>query len=140
MSTESNKAASRRFAELFNANQLDTIRDELFTAESVIHFPGMPPINVDAFKQVGQMFRAGFPDLVIKVVDQIAEGDRVATHVASTGTHTGTFQGIPATGKSVRIEGISIERYRDGRVAERWDQLDLMGLMQQIDAIPMPQG
>ena len=48
MSTESNTAASRRFTELFNANELDTIRDELFTADSVIHFPGMPPMNIDA--------------------------------------------------------------------------------------------
>jgi steroid delta-isomerase-like uncharacterized protein len=139
MSTETNKAAARRFQELFSANQLDAIRDELFTAESVIHFPGLPPLNIEAFKQVGQMFRAGFPDMVITVVDQIAEGDKVATRIASTGTHTGTFQGIPASGRPIHIEGVVIERYRDGRIVERWDQFDALGLMQQIGAIPMPQ-
>lgn len=139
MSTESNKALSRRFQELFNANQLDAIRDELFTAESVIHFPGLPPMDIEAFKQVGMMFRQGFPDLVITVVDQIAEGDKVATHILSTGTHTGTFQGIPASGRPIRLEGIIIEHYRNGRIAERWDQFDALGLMQQIGAIPMPQ-
>lgn len=139
MSTESNKALSRRFQELFNANQLDAIRDELFTAESVIHFAGLPPMDIEAFKQVGMMFRQGFPDLVIKVVDQIAEGDRVATHIMSTGTHTGTFQGIPASGRSIRLEGIIIEHYRNGRIVERWDQLDALGLMQQIGAVPVPQ-
>ena len=139
MSTETNKAAARRFLELFNANELDTILAELYTPQSVIHFPGMPALNRDAFKQVGAAFRQGFPDMVLQVVDQIAEGDRVVTHIASTGTHTGTFQGVPASGRPIHIEGVFIERYRDGRVVERWDQLDALGLMQQIGAIPMPQ-
>ncbi|MBI5565218.1 MAG: ester cyclase [Chloroflexi bacterium] len=139
MSTESNKAAARRFHELFNANQLDPIRDELFTAESVIHFPGQPPMNIEAFKQVGIMFRAGFPDLNSKVVDQIAEGDKVVTRIVSTGTHTGDFQGIPATGKPIRVEGIIIERFANGRIVERWDQFDQLGMLQQLGVIPMPQ-
>jgi steroid delta-isomerase-like uncharacterized protein len=140
MSNESNKAVSRRFHELFNANQLDQIRDELFTAESVIHFSGMPTMNIEAFKQVGQMFRAGFPDLITKVVDQIAEGDKVVTRIVSTGTHTGVFQGIPATDKPIRVEGIIIERFANGRIVERWDQFDQMGMMQQLGVIPAPQG
>jgi steroid delta-isomerase-like uncharacterized protein len=139
MSTESNKAVSRRFQELFNANQLDTIRAELFTAESVIHFPGQPPMNSVAYQQVGQMFRLGFPDLRVEVLDQIAEGDAVVTRTMAAGTHTGTFQGVPATGRTVQIDGISIERYRNGRVAERWDQFDLLGMLQQLGAIPTPQ-
>lgn len=139
MSTESNKAASRRFHELFNANQLDPIRNELFTDESVIHFPGMPAMNIEAFKQVGIVFRQGFPDLRSEVVDQIAEGDKVVTRIVSTGTHTGAFQGILATGRPIRVEGIIIERFASGRIVERWDQFDQLGMMQQLGVIPVPQ-
>ncbi len=140
MSTESNKAVSRRFHELFDANQLDAIRDELFADAAVIHFPGQPAMNIEAYKQVGIMFRTAFPDLHDEVLDQIADGDKVVTRTVSTGTHTGEFQGIPATGRPVRVEGITIERFANGRIIERWDQFDQLGMMQQLGVIPMPQG
>ena len=74
-----------------------------------------------------------------EVVDQIAEGDKVVTRIVSTGTHTGAFQGIPATGKPIRVDGILIERYANGRIVERWDQFDQLGMLQQLGVIPVPQ-
>ena len=52
------------------------------------------------------------------------------------GTHNGEFFGVPATGKPVKISGINIMRIADGKIAEHWVQYDIMGMMQQIGAIP----
>ncbi len=65
-------------------------------------------------------------------VGGFAEGDRVAIRWTATATHTGELMGIPATGKSVSMNGIMIDRWVNGKVAEHWEQLDMMGLMQQL--------
>ena len=53
--------------------------------------------------------------------------------------HTGEFNGIPATGKPVQVNRISILRFAGGKCVERWSETDFMGLLQQIGVIPAPQ-
>ena len=64
----------------------------------------------------------------------VAEGDLVATYKTFTGTHTGDFLGIPATGKQATIRVMDIVRYRDGRIAEHWSVVDLAGVRAQLEA------
>ena len=68
-----------------------------------------------------------------------SEGEMVAARVAFRGTHRGEFQGIPPTGKEVAFTSIEVNRVRDGKVEEHWVELDLLGLMQQLGAIPLPE-
>ena len=63
----------------------------------------------------------------------------VAARVAFQGTHRGEFQGIAPTGKEVAFSSIEINRVADGQVEEHWVELDLLGLMQQLGAIPEPE-
>ena len=79
-------------------------------------------------------FRKAFPDVVITVEDVFAaaSGDRVAVRWRLTGTHQDTFQGIPASGRSVSMRGIDVLRIEDGRIAERWGSADELGLLQQL--------
>ena len=77
-------------------------------------------------------FRAGFPDVVFKVEDQVAEGDKVVTRWRARGTNTGDFNGMPATGKAITLPGITIQRLEDGKIAEAWVQYDQLRLMQQL--------
>ena len=66
--------------------------------------------------------------------DQFAEGDKVATRATFTGTHKGEFMGTPPTDKSVSLPVLFIHRLEGGKVAERWNQGDTLGLLQQIGA------
>ena len=68
----------------------------------------------------------------------IAEGGKVVIRQTWSGTHKGEFMGVPATGKRVSIAVIDIIRVADGRFVEHWGQLDMMGMMQQLGAIPAP--
>lgn len=70
--------------------------------------------------------------------DLIAEDDRVAVRFTVTGTHSGLFAGIPATGKQVSMQGMIFHRLRDGKIVKDWVVRDTLGLLQQLGAIPRP--
>ena len=75
---------------------------------------------------------AAFPDGCVPVEDLIAEGDRVVQRVTFRGTHQGEFLGVPATGKVVSAWLMVISRVAGGRVAEEWQLVDSLGLMQHL--------
>lgn len=85
------------------------------------------------------MFEAGFPLYELIAEDMIAEGDEVAVRATFRGVHEGEFFGVPATGNEVEISLIIIYRIEDGMIAEHWMQADVMGLMQQLGALPAPE-
>ena len=66
------------------------------------------------------ILRPAFPDLVVEIYDQIAEGDKVTTRKALIGTHTGSLMGINPTGKKIKIDVIDIVRLRNGKYLEHW--------------------
>ena len=60
----------------------------------------------------------------------------MASRWTITGTHRGTFQGVPATGRLITFSGIDFSRVVEGKVAEHWAQFDLLAVLQQIGALP----
>ncbi|MCA1715365.1 MAG: ester cyclase [Actinobacteria bacterium] len=137
MSVEENKALIRRlFEEVINAGDLDRA-GEFLGAGFVEHnpIPGQAP-GIEGFKQVIAMLRVAFPDLRITVEDLIGERDKVSVRLTVHGAHRGEFQGIPPTNRQVAWAGISIIRIAEGKVVERWFQSDVLGLRQQLGAVP----
>jgi steroid delta-isomerase-like uncharacterized protein len=92
----------------------------------------------DAFKQMFAEFAKSFPDIHVKIEDQVSEKDRVVTRYVVTATHQGILDGTPSTGKKVKWIGINNFRIVDGEIAEEWWSEDTLGLMQQLDVIPTP--
>ena len=141
MAAEENKALTRRvIEEIFTEGNLD-LADDLITPDCVNHDPAMSEEvhGIEGFKELVRMYRSAFPDLPVEVEDQVAEGDKVATRWTASGTHDGELAGIPATGNWVEITGMEISRISGGKIAEIWDNYDVMGMMQQIGAIPSPE-
>jgi steroid delta-isomerase-like uncharacterized protein len=137
MFNENNKTIARRFfLEAFSEGKLDLL-DELLAADYVDHNapPGIPP-GVEGIRYLLSTFRAAFPDVLFKVEDQVAEGDKVVTRYTFRGTHQGELFGIPATGKTVVFPGISIYRMQNGKMQEGWVNYDMMGMMQQLGVVP----
>jgi len=114
--------------------------DELYGPDWVSHFPGMPPLDADGRRRYGEAMTAAFPDLDRKVDDLVAEGDRVVVRWSATGTQTGSFMGIPPSGKVATNSGITIFRIAGGRIVEEWTESDTLGLLQQVGALPGPGG
>jgi len=142
---EQNKAVVRRAYEGFNDGNVD-ILDEVFAPDYVAHFPGTEPVEGrEAAKQLVGAFMDAFPDLQFTIEDQLAEGDRVATRWSATGTHLGEFRGfppkthgIPPSGNRVHFSATDIYRIVSGQVAEEWNTLEQLDVMQQIGAVPAP--
>lgn len=89
-------------------------------------------------KQFISMFRTAFPDLHSTVEDQVAEGGKVVTRWTARGTHRGSLMDIPATGKTVTMSGITINRLAGSKIVETWNTFDQLGLMQQLGVVPPP--
>jgi len=91
----------------------------------------------DSAKAFVEIFRRGIPDLRCEIEDQIAEGDKVVSRWVATGTHAGEVLGVPASGRTFRVDGISIDRFdEDGLFAEGWGTWDGVGLLRQIGGLP----
>jgi predicted ester cyclase len=139
MSAEQNMALVRRFYEALDARGLagiDQVFQEMVSQDGIMHFPGVPPLDFQGAKGIVAAFYSAFPDQRHSFEDILAEGDRVVTRVTVRGTHRGEFQGIPPTGKAVTSASIQIDRVAGGKIAEHWSSPDLLGLLQQLGAIP----
>jgi steroid delta-isomerase-like uncharacterized protein len=110
--------------------------DQIYSPELVGHFAGMPPITIEMHRQFGLASYEAFSDLRRPVEDLVAEGDKVVARWTSTGTHDGSFQGIPPSGKTVTTSGITVFRLEDGKIVEEWSESDMLGMLQQLGAIP----
>jgi predicted ester cyclase len=137
---DKNKAVVRRWIETFNNPDTHQTEAEVLAPGYVAHAPGLPgPLDLEAWTQFTAAFVEAFPDLRLTVEDIFSRGDMVAARVAFRGTHLGEFQGIPPTDKQVAFSSIEIDRMVDGKVVEHWFEMDLLGLMRQLGAIPEPE-
>ena len=132
----SNKALVRRLVEEAQVKgNLDVI-DELLADDFIDHTPleGLPGTR-EGVRMLFAALREAFNDLRVEISEQIAEGDKVATRKTFTGTHTGPFLGIPATGAPVRFEVIDILTFRGDKITEHRVVVDKLGLLRQLGAI-----
>ncbi len=131
----------RRAYELLNAGDMDGF-SELLADDFVEHeqSPGLEPTK-EGVVQFFRLYRAGFPDLRFEPEQFFVNGDTVAVYYRTSGTHSGEFMGIPATGKRFDVHGVDIVRFGDDGVArEHWGVFDAMGMMQQLGVVPAPEG
>jgi len=90
-------------------------------------------------RRTAGMYQSAFSDGRFEVQEQIAEGDFVVTRWTASGTNDGGLMGMAATGKSVEVAGITIDRIADDKIAESWTCFDTLGMMQQLGAVPEAQ-
>ncbi len=122
-------------------NERDLSSAPEFIAEGSIHheFGDVPPDfrgGPRAMAQFINLYLSAFSDLHLFFEDALADRDRVVTRWRLEGTHGGPLLGIAASGRRVSIEGIRIDRIEDGKIAESWMQWDMLGLLEQVGALP----
>jgi predicted ester cyclase len=143
MSPEETKDLIRRYIRAIDDNQTSDwgILDEYIAHDFVAHNPPLPGVSLDreGMKQAAEIFRVGTPGRH-EIRLQVAEGDLVVSQIVGRGVHAGEFLGIPATNKEIETEGIAIHRVRDGKIVEYWSVTDVARVLQQVGALPGPQG
>lgn len=100
-----------------------------------VPMPGQGP-GLSGLQDVIRAMRAGFPDIVFRIVEQITEGDKVASRFEWTGTQRGEFMGIRATGRPVRVWGMVIDRLENRRIKDTRIIMDTLGMMGQLGVLP----
>ena len=139
MSTSNREVVTAWFEQVWNAGDEDAI-DRLMSTSAKFH--GLPSAGGDsvvgpaAFKPFVRAFRQAFPDIKIRVLRTVSEGELVACHCGVVGTHSGPGLGVEATGAPIEIYGIAMAVIRDGRIQEGWNCFDFMSLYQQVGMLP----
>ena len=138
MSLAENKAVVRHMFDAVNASDLD--RAHTLVADDVtVHtsIPGIEP-GREGFRQFIGVYLSAFPEQGVEVHEMVAEGDRVLVRHTHHVTHGGEFAGMPPSGKQAIVDGLELFRVNNGQIAEMWHHDDLLGLMQQLGAVPTP--
>jgi steroid delta-isomerase-like uncharacterized protein len=138
MTIEANKLVMHRFVEFINTAS-EALAAELISPNAIFHVPGhSEPLQGSAgyLTTIGMM-RGGFPDIQWTLEEMIAEGDKVAARFTMRGTHQGAFFGAPPTLKKIEVKAMNSYRLSGGKIIEEHGQPDLLGLLQQIGALPM---
>jgi predicted ester cyclase len=138
MLTEQNKVIVLQFYKAFDDRKMEQAL-ELLAPNFVAHLAGMPePLDGEGFKQFGRSFYLAFSEGQHIFDEVVVAGDRVVTCGTFTATHLGEFQGLPPTGKRIKLSIMHIDRVEDGKIVEHWGQGDALGLMQQLGIVFLP--
>ena len=137
MTIENNKLTMQRFTEFINTAS-EKLAAELISPDAIFHVPGRdePMRGPSGYLMVIGMMRGGFPDIQWTLEELIAEDEKVAARFTMRGTHEGPFFGVPPTGRKIDVQAMNFYRFSEGRIVEERGQPDLIGLLQQIGAVP----
>jgi steroid delta-isomerase-like uncharacterized protein len=122
---------------LFTDGDLGAV-DRYLDPDMVNHDPPFPgaPGGPEGMRQAAAMYRRALPDWHSQVEQLVAEGDTVVERFTASGTHRGELMGVPGTGKVIVLRGIQMFRIEDGKIVERWGQLDQLGILWQLGLAP----
>jgi steroid delta-isomerase-like uncharacterized protein len=137
MSPEDMKTLARRHIDLLDQRNLEGVL-AMFHPDAQCHGFAPQTLDLGGYQQVMAALFAAFPDSHFSLDDLLVEGEKMAIRHHLHGTHRGEFQGVPPTGRQVRVSGISIVRIASGEIAENWLNADFLGLMQQLGVVPQP--
>jgi steroid delta-isomerase-like uncharacterized protein len=135
MSVASSQAALGKFAEAVATGNYALFND-VVAPDCVDHDPAAGQVpGPEGYKFVHGMLRKAFPDIKLEPTVIVQQEDTIAFAYTMTGTQTGPFGDIPPSGKPVKINGLQISKFKDGKMVERWGSSDVLGILKQIGAV-----
>jgi len=130
---EQNKELVKREWEAWSKGDFETFR-ELLAPDFFYYFPSRntKPMSLEETIEMGKMEHNAFADITFSIEELIAVEDIVISRFIMRGTHEGEFEGIPPTGNKIELSGIMITHIENGKIVEDRQELDMLGLMQQL--------
>ncbi len=132
---DSERLVGAYIEEAWNRGDLQRL-EQLTTPAFTYHLNGQAIGGRDAFRRFVAAMREAFPDWHVEVDDVIADDGGVAVRWHGRATHLGPFRGIAATGRTVQVTGVNVYTIEDGRIASEWEQMDSLGMLQQLGVLP----
>lgn len=122
--------------EIINKRKIDLINDTNFDQNITLVSNPKNIIGIKEFKAYYQNYLTGFSHVTFTITDVFGQGDKIVKHWNFKGQHTGDFFGIPATGREVNIDGVTLVKMKNGKIAQEQDFMDNLEFMQQLGMIP----
>ncbi len=134
---ECNRATVADFLQQTHSGNFAAVDD--YVAEGIVThgFPCHSPQSRDEYKQFFEDFNAAFSNMEYRTLALVADDHNVVARFFVGVDHTGTYNGIPPTGRRVEFTGMGFYRMENGKIAETWLQLDAVSFLSQIGAIRM---
>lgn len=136
MPLQESLALIRKLYEFYNQNDSNNLSscENLFASNVQFHDPAVShsKSGIQSIKQAENSNIKAFPNKKTKIESLLPAEDQIVVRWSSTGTHKGEFQGIAPTNRDFKINGISIYRISNGKIAEIWQIWDRFGLLEQI--------
>lgn len=128
-----------RFVQFINTAD-EKLGEELIApnAEFFVPYQSEPLIGPPGWLAAIEVMRGGFPDIQWRLEELVFEGEKIAARYTMHGTHEGAFFGVPATGRQITVQTMNFYDMANGKIVGERGQPDLLGLLQQIDAVPAP--
>jgi steroid delta-isomerase-like uncharacterized protein len=122
--------------EIINKGKLEMFNESNFTKDVVMHASPTDVVGIDNARAYYANYLTGFSNISFTIKDVFGQGDKLVKYWNFKGTHTGEFFGIPATGKTVSIDGTTLVRMANGKIAEERDFYDNLDFMTQLGLAP----
>ena len=138
MSKEANLATLGKFAEAVNTGNFDLFK-EAVSPENIDHDPAPGQVaGPEGYRMFFSGLRTAFPDMSVALEAMVADEDSIAFAYTITGTQTGPLMGFAPTGKKIKIRGMQLSKFKDGKMIERWGSSDELGLLRQLGVLEEP--
>ena len=122
----------RVWDDIVNKKQIDQINEEHFDKQVILVTSPENIVGIDGFKAYYNNYLTGFSEVTFTILDAFGQGDKIVKHWRFQGKHTGEFFGIPPTGNTVNVEGVTLVKMKDGKIAQEQDFLDNLVFYQQL--------
>ena len=123
----------RWYHEVWNEKREATI-DELFDPEVRAYGVTDEPLDYEGFKAAWRGLLETIEGFTIVIEDMVAQGDVVAVRLWLSGVHVGPGFGVAASGKTLRFAAQVFTRWKDGKIVEGWNVIDMAAAYRQIGA------
>ena len=124
--------------EIINNRNLDYFNEDNFDTNVTLIMAPENVVGIKAAKDFYNNYLIGFSDIEFTVKSVFGQGDNIVKHWNFKGTHTGDFFGIPATGSKVDIDGTTLVKMKNGKIAQEQDFMDYMSFMSQLGLVSDP--
>ena len=122
--------------EVINKGKIDLINETNFDKNVTAVTSPENIVGIEGFKDYYNNYLVGFSNITFTIIDLFGQGDKIVKHWNFKGTHSGDFFGIPATGNEVNIDGVTLVKMKDGKIAQEQDFLDNLEFYQQLGLMP----
>jgi steroid delta-isomerase-like uncharacterized protein len=95
-----------------------------------------PQQGQDGIRRALAGYLRAFPDLHFAEEGSVVQGERVALAWKARGTHLGPLMNIPATGRSIEVQGMTMLTVQNGKIVRGMSIWDMAGLLRAMGLLP----